>query len=212
MTFTLYWRKRTGGFAPAAILAEAGQGWTGVYVESEKGENRQAAYLALNPLGRIPTLILPDGTVMTETAAMVIHLAELFPGAALLPPVGDPARPVALRWLLFGAVNIYEADLRYTYPARYSDDPADAPAVAQAARALTDQLWNAVAAAYGEGPYLLGRRYSVVDPYMAMLAAWHYEPRALLERLPVLRRLVDDVSSRPAIAPLWQDFDLGAKL
>lgn len=211
MTFTLYWRERSGAFAPAAILAEAGQSWTAVRVDSAQGENRTPEYLALNPLGRIPTLVLPDGTVMTESAAMAIHLAELFPASGLLPAVGDPARPLVLRWLLFGATNIYEADLRYTYPARYGDDPA-APAVERAARAETDRLWEAVAAAYGEGPYLLGQRYSLVDPYMALLAAWHYEPRSLLARLPVLQRLVQAVSSRPAIEPLWREYELDAKL
>src|SRR5690349_20331026 len=56
--------------------------------------------LALNPLGQVPTLITPDGAVMTESAAVVLHLDELAPEAKLLPRPGDPLRRDALRWLV----------------------------------------------------------------------------------------------------------------
>lgn len=208
MTFTLYWRKRTGAFGPAAVLAEAGQTWHGVYVDSAKGENLTPTYLGLNPIGRIPALVLPDGTVMTESAAMMLHLAELFPATGLLPPLGDPARPTVLRWLLFAATNLYETDLRSSYPERYTDDADGAPAVRRAADRRFEELWAVVAEAYGAGPYLLGERYSLVDPYLAMMLAWHQQPAVLIARHPVLGRLHAAVTARPALARLWREYDL----
>jgi glutathione S-transferase len=215
MTFTLYWRKRTGAFAPAALLAEARQRWTGVYVDSAKGENLTAEYKRLNPMARIPTLILPDGQVMTESLAMVLHLAEFFEEAELLPPVGDRERPQALRWLAFGAVNLYETDLRLTFPDRYTAATDGAEGVRQAARRDFDRQWAMVGDALeqrGEGPFFLGRRYSALDPYYAMLAAWHERPKELLARYPRLAALVEATVARPAIAPLWHAYDLDRDL
>jgi glutathione S-transferase len=211
MTFTLYWRKRTGAFAPAALLAEARQRWTGVYVDSAKGENLSQEYRRLNPMARIPTLILPDGQVMTESLAMVLHLAEFFEEAELLPPVGDRDRPQALRWLAFAAVNLYETDLRFSYPVRYTAEADGAEGVREAAGREFDRQWAMVAEALeqrGEGPFFLGKRYSALDPYYAMLAVWHERPKELLARHPRLAALVEATASRPAIAPLWHEYDL----
>lgn len=212
MTYTLYWRKRTGAFAPAAILAETGQDWTAIEIPPDRDDHRRADYLALNPAGRIPTLILPDGGVMTESAAMVLHLAESFPDAGLLPPLGDPARAQVLRWLVFAQTNIYETDLRQTYPDRYTTDPEGAEGVRAAADREVERLWEIVAGALGDGPFLLGARYSLVDPYLAMMLAWHPEPKALIARHPALGRLLEAVVARPAIAPLWRQFELDRRL
>src|SRR5262245_39231521 len=72
--------------------------------------------LALNMLGQVPTLQLPDGRVMTESAAIILHLHDAAPDAGLVPPVGDPARPMFQRWLIFIVAALYPT---YTY----GDDP-----------------------------------------------------------------------------------------
>ncbi len=208
MSHTLYWRRRTGAFAPAAILAEAGVAWDAIEIPSDRDDHRRADYLKLNPAGRIPTLILPDGSVMTETAAIVLHLAESYPAAGLLPPLGDPARAQVLRWLIFAQANIYETDLRQSYAERYTTDPQGAAGVRGAADREVERLWDIVAGVLDEGPFLLGERYSLVDPYLAMMVAWHPRPKELVARHPALGRLKQAVVARPAIQPLWRQFDL----
>lgn len=205
MTLTLYWRERSGSFGPHAVIAELGLPVAEVRVDSKAGHNRRADYLALNPMGRIPALVLEDGQVMTESAAIALHLAESHPAAGLVPLPGDPARPLLLRWLFFAVASLYEPDLRYSYPDRYTTDPAGAEGVKQAGYRDVDRHWAIMAEAYGEGPWLLGR-YSLIDPYIAMMAAWHYAPKALFARHPVLGRLVEAVRTRPALAALWQRY------
>jgi glutathione S-transferase len=205
MTLTLYWRERSGSFGPHAVIAELGLVLREVRVDSEAGDNSRPDYLALNPTGRIPTLVLADGSVMTESAAMALHLAECHPAAGLAPPPGDPRRARLLRWLFFAVAGLYEPDLRYTYPDRYTADPAGAEGVKQAGIRDVDRNWAIMAGAYGADSYLLGR-FSLIDPYVAMMAAWHYAPKALFGRHPALGRLVDAVRGRPALAQLWQRY------
>ena len=215
MTFILYWRSRTGAFAPAALLAEARQRWTAVHVDTKKGENLTDEYRRLNPMARVPTLILPDGQVMTESVAMVLHLSEFFEEAELLPPLGDKDRPQALRWLIFATASLYETDLRLTYPDRYTTDAAGAEGVRSAARRDFDQQWAVVAAWLDQrkdGPFFLGRRYSALDPYYAMLAAWHDRPKELIARHPRVGTLIEATVARSAIAPLWREYELDRDL
>src|SRR5689334_7662274 len=72
--------------------------------------------LGLNMLGQVPTMLLPDGRVMTESAAIILHLADVAPDAGLVPPPSDPARPMFQRWLVFIVSALYPT---YTY----GDDP-----------------------------------------------------------------------------------------
>lgn len=213
MTYTLYWRERSGAFGPHAVLAELGLAAEEVRIDSKAGDNRTADYLAINPHGRIPALRLPDGEVMTESAAIALYLAELHPGAGLVPPPGDPRRAAVLRWLFFAVANLYETDLRFTYPDRYTSDPAGAAGVREAAEREFEANWAIAAGAFGEGgPYLLGGCFSIADPYLAMIAVWHPEPKRLLARLPALGRLVEAVRMRPALAALWERYGFNRDL
>ena len=211
MALTLFWRERSGSFGPHAIIAELGLAAREVRVDSKAGDNWKPDYLALNPTGRIPTLVLDDGTVMTESAAIALHLSESRPAGGLAPLPGDPRRARLLRWLFFAVASLYEPDLRYTYPDRYTTDPAGAEGVRQAGIRDVDRNWAILAEAYGDETFLLGR-FTMIDPYIAMMAAWHYAPRTLLARNPALGRLVDAVRTRPALADLWQRYGFNRDL
>lgn len=211
--YRLYWSKATGAFAPNVLLAEAGAAFERVEVDTASGRHRQADYLAINPRGQIPALVLPDGTVMTESLAIVLQLCDSFPEAALLPPPGSPQRARCLRWMGFGAVDLYEADLRYFYAERYTSDPAGAAGVKDAGRLAVERDWRLIEEALGEtalhegeGPFLLGGRFTAADVYLAMLGGWHHDLPAFLSASPRMWRLMRAVAARPAIAPLWRDY------
>ncbi len=174
MTYTLYSSLGSGGFAVEAALAKASAPYTYIEIDTANQAHKQPKFLKINPMGQVPAMMLPDGTLMTESAAMVIHLAHLFPKASLAPKPGTSAHAKVLRWMLFMACNLYEADLRYYYPARYTTDPAGADAVKAAGAAYMDKSFPIIEA--GLDPYLAGKDLGIADVYLAMLTTWAPQP------------------------------------
>ena len=213
--YKLYWRERSGAFAPAAVMAELDIPYEPVRVETDTREHESAAYRALNPMAQIPTLVLPEGTVMTESAAIALYLAEtrpeIRPGGGLAPPPGDARRAAFLRWLFFAQTNIYETDLRFSYAERYTSDPKGAEAVAEAARARYDRLWAMTSEAVA-GPFFFGESFTLLDIYLAMLATWHYDPPGFLAGNAVVRRLLEATAARPASGEVWRRYRMHDKM
>ena len=197
----LYGHPRTASFAGEATLAMVGAEAEIVDIDKAGGQHLGADFQALNPKGRIPILILPSGQVMTETAATVLHLADMYPDAGLAPAPGSDARARMLRWMQFATLDIYEPDLRYVYSARYTDDPACIDGVKAAALKQWDRGFEVLDAALGEteGPYLLGAEPCAADLYFPMFVCWYVDTPALLARSPNLARLGKAVR---ALAPL----------
>jgi GST-like protein len=160
----------------------------------------------INPMGRVPALVLPgDGTVLTESLAILITLADRHPEAALLPPPGETVRAVALRWMAVLAGEIYPCVTRSDYPERFSADPAHAPAIKARAQEMAREVWGIVEAGIGDpAPYLLGGRPSVADLYIAVLSRWMDGlawTEAHCPRVAAIRRAV---AARPRCAPVWR--------
>ncbi|MGE3740443.1 MAG: glutathione S-transferase family protein, partial [Geminicoccaceae bacterium] len=113
--YTLYWSADSGAFAIQAVLEELAAPYRREIVDTARGEQRAPDYLAINPMAQVPALRLPDGTVITETGAMLMHLCDVHPAHGLLPAPGTASRAVANRWLFWLATGLYESDLRYYY-------------------------------------------------------------------------------------------------
>jgi len=203
--YTLYWWRNSGAIAPEVLLEEAGLPYRRVEVDYRSGQNLKPAYRKINPMAQIPALRLPDGTVVSETAAIVLTLADRHPEAGLLPPGGTGARARAYRWLTFMAVNLYMADLRWSYPARYTIYPNGASAVKAQALAHLDQYWRILEeTALQPGPFLAGKAASAADTYLAMLALWHPGRPRLFKECPRVARVFDQVVARPVVARVFR--------
>jgi glutathione S-transferase len=200
--YTLYWSADSGAFVVQAVLEELGQPYRCQVVDTARGEHRTPEFLAVNPMAQVPVLRLPDGTILTESAAMVVHLCDAHPEAGLLPEPGTAARAQAYRWLFWLATGLYESDLRYYYPDRYTADPGSAEAVQEAALARMDRLLE-IAESLLPGPYALGDRFSAVDLYLFMLVQWHPAWAEVYERHPRLGALMRLVRRRPAVDRIW---------
>jgi glutathione S-transferase len=202
--YKVYTRPGTGAMVVEAALEEIGADYELITIKRDKERRPPADYLAVNPLGQVPTLILPDGKVMTESAAIAIHLADNNPEARLSPALSSPLRPDFLRWLIYLATTVYTSDLRIYYAERYTLDPHGADAVKQAAVAAMVKEWSIFAAALGDKTFALGQTFSILDVYVAMLATWNIDVAAFFRRYPNVKGLYDRVVSRPAVARVWE--------
>lgn len=202
--YTLYWAKNSGALAPQILLQEVEADYQRVILDLGADDQHRADFLAVNPKGQVPALLLDDGSILTESAAIMLHIADSHPDKNLLPPLGSNQRAQVYRWLFYAVANIYEADLRLFYSEIYADDPGCADSIKTRARTDMDAAWEMLEQALGDGPYLLGNSYSVIDPYLTMLVQWHEQPQQLLARCPRLKRLCDAVIARPACQAIWQ--------
>lgn len=198
MTFVLYASKGSGSFPVEAGLVKVGAPFEIVTVDIEKGEQAKPEFVALNPMKQVPALKLPDGTLMTESAAIVIHLANVFPDKGLAPPVGSSAHARFLRWMLFMATNVYEGDLRYFYPQRYTTDPAGLAGVKAAGANHMRMSFDVIEKALD--PFVCGKEFSLADAYLAMLCTWSPEPLASKK----LKAVMAAVASDGHYGPVWQ--------
>jgi glutathione S-transferase len=203
MSFTLYGDLGSGAFSAEAALAEAGAPYRFELVSLEKGEQKQPAFLAINPSGKMPALRLPEGEIITESAAILLTLADHFPQARLLPPQASNDRALAYRWLAFMAGEIYPIVEIVDYPERFMPESGDAGAVRKIAR---DRIRERILIIERmiRGPFLLAQGFSILDIYAAMFTRWSLETDWKLAHIPKLMALADAVSQRPAVAPVWQ--------
>jgi glutathione S-transferase/GST-like protein len=203
--YKLFWSKSAGSMAPEALFEEIGAEYEKIEVDLENEENRSAEFLAVNPMGQIPALVLPDGTVMTESAAMLLHICDRHPEAKLAPPAGSPESARFQRWLIYLAATLYNADLRLYHADRMTTDAAGTGGIESSARADMDRYFALLNDALDPGPYLLGETYSAADVYLWMLAKWHPEEKQLCADRPRIARLVGLVEARPAVAKVWAE-------
>jgi GST-like protein len=205
MAYVLYGDKGSGAFSAEAVLAEAGAPYDFKLVSLEKNEQREPAFLAINPSGKMPALKLPEGSIVTESLAILLTLADHFPNAKLLPPQGGPARTQAYRWLAFMASEIYPMVEISDYPERFVTN-GDAVALRQKARErIRERLL--IVERMCDGPWFLASGFSIVDIYAAMFSRWRGSIGKdwLAEgHIPKLDNLAAAVAKRPAIAPVWQ--------
>ncbi|MFN0251218.1 MAG: glutathione S-transferase family protein [Kofleriaceae bacterium] len=156
--------------------------------------------LAKNPLGQVPTLITPDGQVMTESAAIVLHLDDVAPAARLLPARGTPERRDALRWLVFFVAAIYPTFTYGDEPSKWVGDVGGR--LRESTHAHRETLWNQVEGA-AKGPWFLGETRSILDVYIAAMTRWRPGRPWFEKHTPVLAAIARTVDVDPVLAPLW---------
>jgi GST-like protein len=201
--YKLYGRQGSGSLAVQVALEEIGAPYERIWVGREAAD--VARFRTINPTGRVPALALPDGTVMFESAAMLIHLALTHPQSALAPPPASSRHAAFLQWMVFLSANVYEAALRVYYSARYSArGEVDAEAIRE--QGTTDFCTYLALIGLGLEPYVLGAEYSIADVYLYMLASWYPgEKTELYARAPRMEAHAKLVSARPAVAKVEAD-------
>ncbi|MEL7281047.1 MAG: glutathione S-transferase [Pseudomonadota bacterium] len=206
MSYTLYNRSGSGGFVIEAVLELAGAPYRLENIASLPNEPLSDKIGHLNPWGQVPVLVLDDGTVMTELAAILAYLAQVEPGLRDGPHLWIDSDPLFLRWSVFLCVNAYEGILRRTYPKRFCvtqgnavADQAMIASVTEAAEARTHEAFQCLEHGLGKGGFILGARMSACDVLLAMLYAWHKKR----PDLPRCTAITAHVAQHPVVQPIW---------
>lgn len=197
--YTLYNRLRSGGAVVEAALRWAGADFELVELDSLIGTPLPESFKGTNPWGQVPTLVLPDASIMTETAAILIYLNSAFPNSDLGPPAGTLEHARFTRWIVFAAVNVYESQLRTSYTFRFTDEQSAEEGIKRAARKRLDDALTLLDSSYGDAPFLLGDSPCIADVYFAMFTQWYKGQR----ELPKLRALSQAFSQIEAVRDVW---------
>lgn len=159
----------------------------------------RARLLPLNPLAQVPTVLMPDGSVMTESLALILAIDDQVPAAGLVPPATDPLRRVALRWLTFIIAAIYPT---FTY----GDDVAKwggGDAMRAAIDAHRENLWREMEA-NARGPWFLGAKFSAIDLYVGVMTSWKPRQAWFETNAPKLHAIARAVAKDPRLAPVLE--------
>ena len=202
-TFILYGNPGWGSAIVEAQLDWYGLPWrfetTGDLFGSEEA---RAKLRPLNAITQVPTLVLPDGQVMTESAAITLHLADLAGRDDLVPGPRAPERAAFLRWLVFLVANVYPTFTYADDPARFvkTGDDAGRQAFRAEVDAYAQRLWQVVEGAAGT-PWFLGARPSALDVYLAVMTKWRPRRDWFAQHTPRLLAAADAAARLPAVAP-----------
>lgn len=198
-----------GSAGSGSAIVEIALEWSGTAYRCERAstweaDSAQARLKAVNPLQQIPTLVLPDGSVLTESAAILIHLGLQFPDSALLPQ--DPARRAqALRGLVFIAANCYAAISVIDYPERWCADIDDSARerILRGTRARLHGCWDLFADTFAAAPFLGGDAPGGLDLMAAVVSKWSGTRKHLAQARPQFLATLERIERHAKIAPIW---------
>jgi GST-like protein len=200
---TLYGAQASGSVAVEAALTLLSIPYTLIegqtWVEAAARERVAAA----NPMRQVPTIVYPSGEIMTESAAILIDLADRHAAAKLAPALDDPMRRQFLRWMFFVSASIYS--LHWIKP-----DPGRIGAPASAKAAIVDglheriaQCWAMMDVQVSPGRYLLGESLSALDLYVTVISRFGPWRERFYEMAPKMTPVVKRVDAEPRLSAFW---------
>ena len=201
---TLYYSRASCAYAPHILLHDAGAAFDTVEIDFASGEQTSAGFLAINPKGRVPALVTPDG-ILTENPAILLYIAQTHPESRLAPT--EPfALAKAQAFNMFLASTVHVAHAHKHRGARWADDPAARAAMTAKVTENMATYAGMIEEHYFTGPYVLGERYSMCDPYLALITRWLGADGVALADFPKLQAHDALMRARPsmqAVLPLY---------
>ena len=202
--YTLYGKKGSGSASTEAALAITGAPFRIIETASWEPNAAFQDLLKLNPLGQIPTLVLPDGSVLSESAAILIHLGGVHPESGLLP-ADSSVRAQTIRGLVFIAANCYAAISIIDFPERWCED-ADEPTqerICAGTRARLHRHWEMFADVFPARPYLGGEQMGALDLLAAVVSKWSGSRAHLRQARPAFHETLLRIEAHPKVAPVF---------
>lgn len=202
---TLYGAAASGSVAVEAALTLLGLPYALIEGATWADDAARDRVAASNPMRQIPTLVLPGGEVMTESAAILIYLADLHPEARLAPLPTDPLRRQFLRWMLYVSSAIYSLHWIKPDVKRIGAPDSAREAVVEAVHDRIAFCWATMDAQLSPGCYLLGDELTVLDLYVAVVSRFGPWRERFEETAPRMTAAVHRVDNDPRLAALWRD-------
>jgi GST-like protein len=204
--YTLYGKKGSGSAAIEAAFELADIPYRLIETASWEPNEAFAELLKVNPLGQIPTLVLPDGSALSESAAILIHLSSAHPDRGLLP-ADAASRAQAVRGLVFIAANCYAAISVIDFPERWCADADSDDVIKERIRAGTrarlHRHWEIFADLFPARPWLNGAQPGALDVHAAVVSKWSSSRKHLESQRPRFFALLQRIEAHPKLAKVF---------
>lgn len=204
-TLTLYGSKASGSIAVEAALTLLGVPYALVEGATWASAQARERVAPMNAMRQIPTLVLPDGEIMTESAAILIYLADLYVDAKLAPRPEAPARRQFLRWMVFVSSAIYALHWIKPDVARIGAPQRARASVVDAVHERIAFCWNHMDSQLQPGRYLLGDDLSVLDLYVTVVSRFGPWRERFCEAAPGMAPVVRRVDEDPRLEAFWRE-------
>jgi GST-like protein len=209
---TLYGAAGSGSIAVEAALTLLNMPYKLVEAVTWDDEQARERVSAVNPMRQVPALVYPDGEVMTESAAILIDLADRHPRSLLAPPPNDPARRQFLRWMIYVSSAIYSLYWIKPDVTRIGAAPEAAKAVIDAVHERIAFCWKNMDSQLSPAAYLLGNDLGVLDIYVTVVSRFGPWRERFYESAPKIAAVVRRVDGDPRLFEFWAKrfpFDTG---
>ena len=202
--FVLYGAAASGSVAVEAVPSLLGIPFRLVEGETWSSEAARERVGERNVMRQVPTLVLPDGEILTESAAILIYLADAHPEAGLAPALDDPSRGQFLRWMFFVSSAIYSLHWIKPDVGRIGAPQSAREDVVDAVHECIAFCWRTMDAQLAPSPYLLGERLTVLDLYVAVISRFGPWRERFLAEAPKMAAAVKRVDEDVRLKALWE--------
>nr|WP_298690037.1 glutathione S-transferase [uncultured Dongia sp.] len=204
--YKLYYSPGSAAMAPQAIILESGAKAEFILVDDEKNEQKSAAYMKLNPHGRVPTLVYDDDQVMYESAAICQFLVERHPELKLAPAIDHADRALYLQWMAYLTNTVQEALMHWWHAENFIDGAAEQAKLKAKAEERLAKMWTFLDSELAtKGPHLCGTPFYACDYFLVMLVRWSRKTEKPGHLYPHLNKLIRTAFARPAYAQMLKD-------
>ncbi|NVJ97740.1 MAG: glutathione S-transferase family protein [Alphaproteobacteria bacterium] len=203
-TITLYGALGGGSAIVEALLTLAQIPYHTEFLEWGEFDAPDSHYGKINPLREIPAIRLPDGSILTESAAICLWVGDTMKGFPLVPAQDDPMRPQFLRWLVWLVASIYPTFTYSDHPERFVSGEEAKNALFASVQMRREKLWRQMENSLPFGPYALGNQLTAIDIYLSVMTRWRPRRAWFKEHCPKLFQAASYVDDIPALAPIWR--------
>ena len=203
--YVIHGARGSGSVPVEAALTLLGLTYSVVENAPWDGPAQVEAVRRVNPMGQVPAVILPNGELMTESAAILIHLADSHPDGGLSPPIDSSLRAQFLRWMVYVPAAIYSMFWVRDEPGRLAADKAAEQVILDRTAERIAACWKIMDDQLPPGRYMLGDQLSVLDLYVTVASRWAPRRKRFYEVAPRMAQVVRKVDADPRLAAFWPE-------